>query len=98
MVRDIWHVEWGTLRKSYYSSKFGDYGSCGSAYLKFFILVWACGQKVMLLNRWDAPTVSYQSVKFIGHRYCGSADKGFHLSSDHVVKISHDLEIWVPPP
>ena len=44
------------------------------------------------------PTVSYDSAKFDGHRYCESADISFlNLSRDHVIKRSRDFEGGVPP-
>ena len=47
---------------------------------------------------WGLLMVSYHSVKFDGHKCCGSADIiFFHLSRDHVIKISYDFGGWVTP-
>ena len=41
--------------------------------------------------------VSYHSVKFGGHRYCGSADISFfHVSCDLIIKRLRDFEGGVP--
>ena len=42
-------------------------------------------------------TVSYHSANFGGHRYCGcSVITFYHLSRNHIIKRSHDLEVEVP--
>ena len=53
----------------------------------------------MQLSVRGLSTVSYHSVKFGGHRYCGSVDVSFfHVLRDLIIKILSEFEGGVPLP